>query len=141
MSSLSDADPVAEVIWHFLNTPEVEDLLGGADRVSGEMEGPFPHLTVTPGSTGDLTTLRGRVVHEVTVQLYGPMDHSIGAAELWRRLVRILEIGTRMPDRDHPAGRPVVARVVVQGGVTRQPLSSGQMRLNATLNVTLGLPQ
>lgn len=141
MGDLSDADPVGEVIWRYKNSPDIDEILGGPDHVSGLMEEPWPHLRVLPGSTGEFSTLRGRLLHEVTLELYGPMDGSIGSAALWKTMIRLLILANRIPDGEHPPGRPVVSRANVQSGVTRQPLSNGQMRWVATLNVTLGPPQ
>lgn len=141
MGDLSDADPVGEIIWRFSNSTDAEEILGGPGRVSGLMEEPWPHLRVIPGSTGEMSTMRGRIVHEVTLELYGPMDGSIGSAVLWRTMARLLILANRIPDQPHPAGRPVMSRCNVQGGVTRQPLTNGQLRYVATLNVTLTPPQ
>ena len=141
MGDLSDADPVGEVIWRFRNSAEIDEILGGPDRVSGLMEEPWPHLRVIPGSTGEMSTMRGRLVHEVTLELYGPMDGSIGTAALWRAMARLLILANRFPDQPHPDGRAVFSRANVQGGITRQPLTNGQLRYVATLNVTLLPPQ
>jgi hypothetical protein len=141
MGDLSDVDPVGEVIWRFLNAAEVTEILGGPDRVSGLLEAPFPHLRVIPGSTGEMSTMRGRMVHEVTLELYGPMDGSVGSAALFRMLAKVLRFANRIPDGAHPSGRAVLSRLNIQGGITRQPLTSGQLRYVATLNVTILPPQ
>lgn len=141
MTDLSTSDPVAEVIWHLNNDPAVEEALGGPGRISDRSEAPYPHLVVTIGSTGQLVTLRSTLGHEVTLQLYGPLDGTIGPAELWRRFMVVLTSITRMADRDHPAGRPVVHNSRVQGGTPDQPLSTGQRRLTSTAFIKLGLVQ
>ena len=138
---LSTADPVAEIIWHLSNDEKVSEALGGPGRVSGQPEAPFPRLVVTIGSTGQLIQLQSFIGHEVTLQLYGPMDGSVGSAELWRILMVILHSITRMPERDHPPGRPVVIQARVQGGTPTQPLSTGQLRYTTTIFIKLGLVQ
>ena len=141
MGDLSDADPVGEVIWRLRNSAEAEEILGGPDRVAGLMEEPWPPLRVSPGSTGEMSLMRGRMVHEVTLELYGPMDGSIGSAALWRIMARLLILAGDFPDQPHPPGRAVFSRANVQGGITRQPLTNGQLRYITTLNVTLLPPQ
>lgn len=141
MVDLSTSDPVAEVIYHLNNDPAVEQALGGPGHVSGQPEDPFPHVVVTIGSTGQMIDLRSTIGHEVTVQLYGPMDRSMGPAEMWRILMVVLTSITRMSERDHIAGRPVVHNSRVQGGTPDQPLSTGQRRFTSTAFIKLGLVQ
>jgi len=141
MPDLSEADPVAEVIWHLNNDPAAEEALGGPGRISDKPEAPWPHLVVTIGSTGQLVTLRSTLGHEVTLQFYGPLDGTIGPAELWQRFMKVLLAVTRMAERDHPPGRPVVHNSRIQGGTPDQPLSTGQRRYTATAFIKLGLVQ
>lgn len=139
MTDLSTSDAVAETLHHLLNDPDVAAALGGDDRVSGVMEAPWPHVVVSQGGDGDLGLMRGRLVHEVKLELYGPMDHSIGAAELYRIMLVVLTSVADMSERDHPSGHAVVCRSVIVGGVVDQPLSNGQSRLTGTASVTVGL--
>lgn len=138
---LSTSDPVAEVIWHLKQDPTVEEALGGPGHVSGTPRDPFPHVVVKIGSTGQMEQLRSTIGHEVTVELHGTMDGSVGPAELWRIFMVVLTSITRMADRDHPAGRPVVHNSRVQGGTPDQPLSTGQRRYTTTVFIKLGLVQ
>lgn len=141
MRDLADLDPVAEAIYHLtVDNPVVDDALGGPEHVSGQMEAPWPHLAVFEGSLGDLTR-KARVSHEITLELYGPQDHSIGKADLFRRMSRVLRSLEAMPEREPIPGRPVPLRCYIQGGVTMQPLTNGQLRFNATVVLHLGLPQ
>lgn len=141
MVDLSTSDPVAEVIHHLSHDPAVEAALRGPGRVSSQLEDPFPRVVVTIGSTGQLVDLRSTIGHEVTLQLYGPADNSIGPAELWRILMVVLTSVTRMSEREHVPGRPVVHNSRVQGGTPDQPLSTGQRRYTATVFIKLGLVQ
>lgn len=140
-ADLSASDPVAEVIWHLKQDPAVEEALGGPGHVSGEPRDPFPHVVVKIGSTGQLTQMRATIGHEVTVELHGTMDGSVGPAELWRIFAKVLTAISRMDERDHPPGRPVVHNSRVQGGTPDQPLSTGQRRYTSTVFIKLGLVQ
>jgi len=141
MGELYDADPVAEVLAHFKQDPLVIDAAGGEDHISGMIEGPWPHVVVSPGAGGDLREAVASMEPDVLVEVIGPADGTIGPAALWRIAMKAVVSAKGMPERDHVAGRAVVSAVRFTGGLTKQPLSSGQIRWSATLSVTISAPQ
>lgn len=141
MGDLADADAVAEVLTHLKGDTTLLASFGGSPaNVSGLPEAPFPHIVVSPGAGGDLRELLASHEPEVLLEWYAPGDGSIGSADLWRVAMRTLTSLKQMPERVQPAGRPVVCDVRVTGGLTRTPLESGQLRWQATVNVTIAPP-
>lgn len=141
MGELADADAVAEVLTHVTADAALVAALGGTDHISGRIEGPWPHLVIEPGFGGDLRDLLSSVEPDVNVSVIGPPDETVGSAALWRLTMQTLASIRRMPDRDHQPGRAVVSNVRLTGGLTKQPLTSGQTRWQATVNVTISPPQ
>lgn len=141
MGELVDADGVSEVLAHCKADADLLAALGGGpEHISGLNEGPYPHLVVSPGFGGDLRDLLAVHVAEVLVEVYGPLDGSVGSHDLWRILMRALVSIKGMPERAHVPGRAIVSGVTVIGGITRQPLESGQMRWQAITNVAVSPP-
>lgn len=141
MGDLADADAVAEVLLHLKgDTALLESFAGTAANVSGIPEAPFPHIVVSPGAGGDPRDLLASHEPEVLLEWWAPGDGSVGSADLWRLAMRTLTSLKQMPERNQPAGRAVVCGVRVTGGLTRQPLESGQLRWQATINVAVAPP-
>lgn len=145
-ASIADADAVSELIYRLGQSAVASETFGdgnGAVNVSGDVEGPWPHITVGPAGSGDLRGLHGGSVETgVLLEFITSADLTIGAAELWQRAMRVLEYLCQvLPDEDTPAGRPVVCHVRPSGWPSEQPLSSGQSRVSATLSVVIAPPQ
>lgn len=142
MGALHDADAVSELLTHFKSDPLVLEAIGGPDHISGLIEGPWPHLVVQPGVGGDLRDLDSAAIEpDVLVDVIGPFDGTVGPAELWRIAMKVLLSAKALPEADHVPGRLVVSKVRVTGGLTKQPLASGQTRWQATVHLTVSAPQ
>ncbi|MGL5816651.1 MAG: hypothetical protein ACRCYR_03740 [Phycicoccus sp.] len=120
------------------------DLFGdgaGGVNVSGKIEAPWPRIAVRPSGASDLRDLAGgSIVTGVALEFVGPLDRSIGPAELWRRAMRVIREVHTFPDQPHSPGRPVMCDVR-PSGITEQPLTSGQHRVTATVAVVIAPPQ
>lgn len=141
MSELYDADAVSEVLAELMSDPLVLEEFGGVEHISGLPEGPWPHLVVSPGSGGSLGAALAWHEPDLLLEVVGPVDGTIGPAALWRLMMIVVTTVKAMPERDHVPGRPVVSAVKFTGGITKQPLASGQIRWQATAALTIGLPQ
>lgn len=140
MGDLSDADAVAEVLAHLKQDTQLVEAFGGVDHISGLVEGPWPHLVVSPGPGGDLRDLLAVMDPDVLVEVVGPLDGSMGSAALWRLALKTILSVKAMPERDAEPGRAVVSLVRFTGGLVKQPLASGQTRWQANLSVSISPP-
>lgn len=141
MGELYEADAVSEVLAHFKTDPRVVEAVGGEDRISGLTEAPWPRIVVSPGAGGDMREAQSSIEPYVLVEVVGPLDGTIGPAELWRTAMKCVTSAKSMPERDHVVGRAIVSRVRLIGGVNKQPLLSGQTRWSLTLAVAISPPQ
>ena len=132
MGDLSDADPVAEVL-RAVRAAAADVGVPDASHVSGIIEGPWPHIVVSPGPGGDLRDARAVIEPDVLVEVVGPADGTIGPAALWRIAMKCVLLAKGLPERDHEPGRPVISDVRFTGGLAKQRLSSGQTRREGSL--------
>lgn len=139
MGELWEADPVAEVLRAYKADPSA---VGVPDEthISGQIEGPWPHIVVSPGPGGDLRDALAVIEPDVLVEVIGPADGSIGSAALWRIAMRCITTAKRLEQDVTEPGRPVISQVRFTGGLTKQPLSSGQVRYQANLSVAISPP-
>lgn len=137
---LADADAVSDLILRLGQSPLVEAEFGDG-CVSGEIEGPWPHITVTPSGAGDLRGMvGGSMVTGVLLEFVSPLDGTLGPASLWRKSMLVLAEVCEYPDEDPLAGRPVLLDIRPSGALTEQPLASGQYRVSVTVMVTIAPP-
>lgn len=138
---LADADAVSELILRLGQSPLVGAEFGD-DTVSGEIEGPWPHITVTPSGAGDLRGMvGGSMVTGVLIEFVSPLDGTLGPASLWRKAMLVLAEVCDYVEQDPIPGRPVLCGIRPAGSLTEQPLASGQYRVSASVMVTIAPPQ
>ncbi|HEY1177008.1 MAG TPA: hypothetical protein VGF17_12695 [Phytomonospora sp.] len=137
----ADADPVEVVLDWLRGDPEVLDLLGGPEHLSGIPEAPWPHLVVGDGTAGDLRDFRWDAELEVTLNLYGAPDGAPGASAIRRLLYRIAARAAALADEQAvEVTTPVVSRVKPSGRDIAQALSNGQPLLSLGVLVTIRPP-
>lgn len=142
MATIADADAVAELITRFQGSAMVEEEFGGAEHVSGAVEGPWPHIAVAPSGGGDLRGLvGGSIATGVKIEFIADPGRSVGAAELWRKAMKVLIEAAGYAEQDTPDGRPVIANVTPVDYPAEQATISGQDRVIATLEVVIAPPQ
>ncbi|MGI5337656.1 hypothetical protein ACQEVS_09795 [Streptomyces sp. CA-181903] len=139
--AVADADPVATVLSWLTEHPEATKALGGPGRVSGIVEGPWPHLRVTAGAGGDLRDLSWATEPEVALEIYGDPGGWPGPAALRRALLVCAVAAAELPRAPQDARRPVVSRVRPSGMLIDSPLVTGQPRYILGLLITLRPPE
>ena len=125
---VADADPVSALLLWLQKHPRVAEALSGPGHVSGISEGPWPHLRVTHGSSGDMRTLTWATEPEVTLEVYGDPGGWPGQAELRRITLICAAAATELPEAPHSPGQPVVSGVRPSGMLLWSPLIDGQPR-------------
>uniref|UniRef100_UPI003F494B67 hypothetical protein n=1 Tax=Streptomyces sp. CA-136453 TaxID=3240050 RepID=UPI003F494B67 len=134
---VADTDPVAVVLAWLSEHPKVTEALGGAGRVSGIPEAPWPHLAVTPGASGDMRSLEWATQPEVTLEVYGDPGGWPGRAAL-RRIALVCALAAReLTEAAGEPGAPVVSSVRPSGVLIDAPLADGQPRTLFGLLVTI----
>lgn len=127
MADVVDADPVAVVIAYYLASEVLTEALGGAGRVSGLNEPPYPHIQVLDTPGGNDRSLEWLIAPELTIKVYGDFDGSPGKAELRRVFYLALQELRDLPKRPSVPGQPVVTAVdFSRGGSGWQPEPDGQ---------------
>lgn len=140
MGDLTEADPVAVLRPWILASPEVENVLGGPDRVHAEHRPPYPCVVLTDPPGSDLG-LRHLIAPIVQVEVIGDPDGTPGKPALRRALYTVLQRIRDLPDtvQSDPT-QAVVTAVVSTGGGGWSPLPTGQPRYLATVQVYLHPP-
>lgn len=133
---LADADPLPQVLAYLQQHPDVTEALGGPGHVSGLLEEPWPHITVTPGPGGDLRNLRWDTVMDISIEAYGDPSGWPGPAELRRLALLAVAVCVELPDADRPPGAPVITAVSPSGALAWTPLETGQPRWSTGVLVT-----
>jgi hypothetical protein len=139
MGDLWEADPVAEVLRAVTANASTVGV-PGPEHVSGQIEGPWPHIVVAPGPGGDLRDAMAVIEPDVLLEVIGPADGSIGPAALWRIAMKCIVLVKGLTEQPTEPGRAVISGVRFTGGLTKQPLASGQTRWQVTLSVAISPP-
>lgn len=131
MLGLADANPVAAVLAHVKayaadSTGPGSVDFGAAEHASDRLEGPWPHVAVTPGVAGDLRDGRWDAEHEVTLQVYADPEGTVGKFDLWQRTMRLVASCVTIPDLPRAPAGPVVVDVSPSSVDAWTPLISGQ---------------
>lgn len=141
MADQSDADPVAAALGWLRAHDVAVDVFGGPEHVSGLTEAPWPHLSVSNGTNGDL---RGGVwsgEHEVELEVVGSPDGAPGKAALWRAAMKTIRALVDMPEQAYQSVTdPVVSFVRPTGVAIWAPMSNGQPRYITSVMVTIHPP-
>jgi hypothetical protein len=131
---LVDTDPVAIVLSWLSAHPAVVDVLGGPGRVSGELEGPWPHVRVAPAG-GNVGNLLDAVTGQVSIEAYG--DPAGSSPSQLRRIGMTCLLAVReLTERDHQPGQAVVSVAVPVSPLAPSPLTNRQGRWRATVSIT-----
>jgi hypothetical protein len=140
---LADADAVSELILR-LGQSDLVEAEFGAGVVSGEIEAPWPHITVGPSGAGDLRGMvGGSMVTGVLLEFVSPLDGTVGPAALWKKAMKVIAevCGYGEDTAEQDPVRPVICYVQPAGYLTEQPLASGQYRVSQAVMVTIAPPQ
>lgn len=139
---LGDADPVARLIAWLRQHQRVLAEFGGADHVSGQNKDPYPHLRVAPSDGGSDGDLRHLIKPEVSIEVYGPLDGTMGQSAL-RRLLYGVALPACMELVEAPTlpGQAVVSGIEssTRGRWAPEPLTA-QPAWRATLIVSIHPP-
>jgi hypothetical protein len=131
---LVDVDPVAIALTWLSGHPAVTDVLGGPGRVSGEVEGPWPHLRLVAAG-GNPGTLLDAVTGEVSVEVYGDPAGS-SPSQLRRIGMTVLLALKELTEREYVPGQPVVSVTAAVSPLQPSPLTNKQGRWRVTVSMT-----
>jgi hypothetical protein len=132
---LAAADPLPQVLAYLQAHPDLTDALGGPGRVSGLMEAPWPHLTVTPGPGGDMRRALWETVTSISLEAYGDPSGFPGIARVRQLVLLAVAATVEMPELA-PPGPAVICHVKPSGALAYAPLETGQPRWTAGILVT-----
>ena len=124
---LVDTDPVALTLAYLSAHTDVVAAVGGAGRVRGVNEPPYPRIEITNPSSND-RDLRWVIAPVLQVAALGDLDGTPGPAALRRILMTTLVALKAWPDIPRGPGEAVVTEVRSVSGAADSPLATGQPR-------------
>lgn len=134
MGRLRNLDPVAIARAYLLAHPDVQEALGGDDRIGARNEPPYP-CVVLSDPPGDDRTLRHLIAPLLQIEVYGDLDGTPGKPVLRGIMYDILEALAALPEQPTVPGQPVVTSVAPSGGGGYVPDPTGQPRYIATVRM------
>jgi hypothetical protein len=131
---LAETNPVEIALAWLAQHPRVTAALGGPGRVSGELEGPWPHLRVSTAADG-LGNLLDAVSGEVSLEVLG--DPAGASPSQLRAIGMTCLLALReLTEREHVPGQAVVSVATPRGRMGPAPLTNRQARWRATVAIT-----
>lgn len=127
---IETANPVETVLAWLRTDPVILGEFGGADRVGGENEAPFPRVRVRHSPDGDDGDLRWHAQPGIVLETYGALDGTPGMHELRRLHFVALRRVAVIPERQEAGlvpGWAVITGVLARKARHRREAVTGQL--------------
>jgi len=131
---LADADAVGAVLAALRGDAELVAEFGGIEHITGKIEGPWPHLTVSPGGSIAIGERRASVDADVLLEVTGPFEATVGSHRLWQLLMKAIGVVHRIAEEPTAPGGVELTNPSASS-LNRQNMPSGQVRWQSNVAV------